>query len=145
MFLGTYEHTLDAKGRLVMPVKFREKLEGGCVITPGQEDCLTVWPMEAFQREYDRIANLPATDRDARKYRRMMFAGGADLTLDAQGRIPIPENLRDWAGIVKDVTVTGSGPLIELWAKEAWQTERAEAGEFFSNISEPLGLDGTSI
>ena len=128
-----------------MPVKFREKLAGGCVITPGQEDCLTVWPMDVFQKEYDRIADLPATDRSARKYRRMMFAGGADLTLDAQGRIPIPENLRDWSGMVKDVTVTGSGPLIELWAKERWEAERDEAGEFFSSIETPLGLDGTSI
>jgi len=145
MFLGTYEHTLDAKGRLVMPVKFREKLEGGCVVTPGQEDCLTVWPMDVFEKEYDRIANLPGTDRDARKYRRMMFAVAADLTLDAQGRIPIPENLREWAGMVKEVTVTGSGPLIELWAKEAWESERSEAGDFFSNISSPLDLDGKTI
>ena len=145
MFLGTYDHTLDAKGRLVMPVKFREKLEGGCVITPGQEDCLTVWPMDVFEKEYNRIANLPGTDRDARMYRRMMYAVAADLTLDAQGRIPIPENLREWAGMVKDVTVTGSGPLIELWAKEAWESERSEAGDFFSNISSPLDLDGKTI
>ena len=145
MFLGTYEHTLDAKGRLVMPVKFRSKLAGGCVITPGQEGCLTVWPLEAFQKEYERISNLPATDRGARMYRRTMFAGGADVTLDGQGRIPIPENLRDWAGMAKDVTVTGSGPLIELWAKESWESELAQAGEFFSNIESPLGLDGMSL
>ena len=145
MFLGTYEHTLDAKGRLVMPVKFREKLEGGCVITPGQEDCLTVWPMDVFEKEYERIANLPATDRDARKYRRTIFAGGADVSLDNQGRIPIPENLREWAQMAKDVTVTGSGPLIELWAREKWESERDEAGEFFSSISSPLDLDGKSI
>ena len=145
MFLGTYEHTLDAKGRLVMPVKFREKLEGGCVITPGQENCLTVWPIGVFEAEYARISNLPATDRGARMYRRTMFAGGADVKPDAQGRIPVPENLREWAGMVKDVTVTGSGPLIELWARERWEAERDEAGEFFSNIESPLGLDGTSI
>ncbi len=145
MFLGTYEHTLDAKGRLVMPVKFRSKLAGGCVITPGQEGCLTVWPLEAFQKEYERIANLPATDRSARMYRRTIFAGGADVALDGQGRIPIPENLRGWSGMVKDVTVTGSGPLIEVWAREAWEAERDQAGEFFSNIESPLGLDGMSI
>ena len=145
MFLGTYEHTLDAKGRLVMPVKFRSKLAGGCVVTPGQEGCLTVWPLEAFQQEYDRIANLPATDRSARMYRRTIFACGADVVLDGQGRIPIPEHLREWSGMVKDVTVTGSGPLIEVWARGAWEAERDEAGEFFNNIESPLGLDGTSI
>jgi len=145
MFLGTYEHTLDAKGRLVMPAKFREKLQDGCVVTPGQEGCLTVWPPEAFQAQYDHIRSLPPTDREARMYRRTIFAGGADVNLDGQGRIPIPENLREWAGIVKDVTVTGSGDLIEVWAKEAWEVERDQAGTFFNNIEAPLGLDGTTL
>ena len=145
MFLGMYEHTLDAKGRLVMPRKFRDQLEEGCFVTQGQEHCLTVWPPEAFQAEYDRVSSLPATDRRARKYRRSFFGGGADVALDKQGRIPIPENLRAWAGMVKDVTVVGQGHLVEVWATEVWDSEKAEADEYFSGVEEVLGLGGEEL
>jgi MraZ protein len=140
MFLGTYEHTLDAKGRLVMPRKFREVLTDECVITKGQERCLYVWPPESWQREYERVSHLPTTDRRARKYKRSFFAGADNVSLDKQGRIPIPEKLRSFAGMVKDITVVGSGDLIEIWSTEVWENEEAEADEYYSGIEEVLGL-----
>lgn len=145
MFLGTYEHTLDAKGRLVMPRKFRDLLSDDCVITKGQERCLYVWPPEAWQREYERVSNLPTTDRRARKFKRSFFAGADNVALDKQGRIPVPEKQRHFAGIVKDVTVVGSGDMIEIWATEVWENEEAEADEYYSGIEEVLGLGGEEI
>lgn len=145
MFLGTYEHTLDAKGRLVMPRKFRDLLEAGCVITKRQEHCLAVYTPEAWKQEYERVNNLPNTNRKARMYRRSLFAGANDVTLDKQGRIPVPENLRGWAGMEKEVTVVGSGDVIELWPTSVWDAEEAEADEFFSGVEETFGLGGEEI
>ncbi len=145
MFLGTYEHTLDAKGRLVMPRKFRDLLDAGCVITKRQEHCLAVYTPEAWQHEYERVNNLPNTNRKARMYRRSLFAGANDVTLDKQGRIPVPENLRVWAGMEKEVTVVGSGDVIELWPTSVWNAEEAEADEFFSGVEETFGLGGEEI
>lgn len=145
MFLGQHEHTLDAKGRLVMPRKFRDLLEGGCVITKGQEHCLAVYPPNAWQKEYDRVNNLPATDRRARMYRRALFAGADNVSLDKQGRIPVPENLRVWAEMVKEVTVVGSGDVVEVWATSVWEAEEAKADDFFSGVEEVLGLGGNEI
>ena len=145
MFLGTYEHTLDAKGRLVMPRKFRDLLDEGCVITKRQEHCLAVYTPEAWKQEYERVNNLPNTNRKARMYRRSLFAGANDVTLDKQGRIPVPENLRVWAGMEKDVTVVGSGDVIELWPTSVWNAEEAEADEFFSGVEETFGLGGEEI
>ncbi len=145
MFLGTYEHTLDAKGRLVMPRKFRDLLEDGCVITKRQEHCLAVYTPEAWKQEYERVNNLPNTNRKARMYRRSLFAGANDVTLDKQGRIPVPENLRGWAGMEKEVTVVGSGDVIELWPTSVWNAEEAEADEFFSGVEETFGLGGEEI
>ncbi len=145
MFLGTYEHSLDEKGRLVMPRKFRDQLEAGCVITKGQEDCLYVWPPDAWEREYERVSSLPTTDRRARKFSRSFFAGAVDVQLDKQGRIQIPEKLRVFAGMGKDTTVVGSGPRIEIWSTEVWESEEAEADEYYSGIEEVLGLGGGEL
>jgi MraZ protein len=142
VFLGTYEHTLDAKGRLVMPRKIRELLEGDCVITKGQEHCLYVWTPEAWQQEYERVSSLPTMDRKARKFKRSFFAGANNVSLDKQGRIPIPEKLREWAGMVKDITVVGNGDLVEIWSTEVWENEEAEADEYYSGIEEVLGTGG---
>ncbi len=145
MFLGTYEHTLDAKGRLVMPRKFRAKLEDGCYVTPGQEGCLTVWTPDAFQKEYQRVTNLPSTDRDGRLYRRTFLGAGTEVTPDKQGRVPISEALRQWAQLDKDVTVLGQGEVVEVWATEVWAGEKEISGEYFQNIEDPIGTGGEEL
>lgn len=144
MFLGTHEHTLDAKGRLVMPRKFRSKLEDGCFVTPGQEHCLTVWTRDAFQKEYDRLADLPAADREGRRYRRTFLGAGTEVQPDKQGRIPLSDALREWAEIEKDVTVLGQGEVVEVWATEVWLGEKEVSGNYFQDVDRAPGSGGSN-
>ena len=107
MFLGEFGHSMDSKGRVVMPRKFRPGLAQGCVVTKGQERCLYVFPMDQWEHEAARVQKLPRTDRRARNFARSFFASAADQSLDKQGRLQIPEALRQYAGLEKDVTVVG--------------------------------------
>lgn len=142
MFLGEYSHALDDKGRVVMPRKFRPGLERGCVVTKGQDHCLYVFPMDGWDSESERVLRLPRTDRRARNFSRSFFASATDQTLDKQGRVQLPEPLRAYAGLAKDVTVVGVADRIEIWATEAWQTEAAAADEYYAGIEEVLSEDG---
>lgn len=143
MFLGEFEHSLDAKGRLVLPRKFRDDLEErGCVLTKGQESCLYVFSMDQWEEEVARLRRLPRTDRRNRKYQRSFFASALDQTLDRQGRIQIPDRHREYAGLDKDVTVVGALDRIEIWSRSAWATEATEADEYYSGIEEVLSEDG---
>ena len=145
MFLGTFEHTRDAKGRLVMPRKFRAKLEDGCYVTPGQEGCLSVWTPDAFKQEYARVANLPTTDREGRMFRRIFLGAGTEVVPDKQGRVPLSEALRDWAQLDKGVTLLGQGEFVEVWATEVWLGEKEVAGEYFQNVGKPIGTGGEEL
>ena len=138
MFLGEYQHTLDSKGRVVLPSKFREDLEEGCVITKGQERCLFVFPLDQWEREVSRVRNLPRTSLPARNYARTFFAGATDQSLDKQGRIAIPPSLRDYAGLSGDVIVVGVADRIEVWNPEQWQAISEEADASYSEIEETL-------
>ncbi len=140
MFLGEYEHALDDKGRLVMPRKYRDLLDGGCVVTKGQDSCLVVFTMERWNEEVARVSALPRTNRKARSFRRSFFAGAADQTLDKQGRIQVPEKLREYAGLGKDVTIVGNADYIELWSTSAWHGALAEADDFYSDIDDALNV-----
>ena len=144
MFLGEYQHSLDDKGRLVLPKKFRDELKQGCVVTLGQENCLYVFPMNRWEDEMARVSRLPRTDRRARNYARSFFGGASDQTLDKQGRIQLGDKHKQYAGLEKDVTVVGVAERIEIWSTEAWGTIAAEADEYFSNIEEVLS-DGEGI
>jgi len=143
VFLGEFEHSLDAKGRLVLPRKFRDELEeGGCVLTKGQESCLYVFSMEQWEEEVARLRRLPRTDRRNRKYQRSFFASAIDQVLDRQGRIQLPDKHRVYAGLEKDVTVVGTLDRIEIWSREAWSAEATEADEYYSGIEDVLSEDG---
>jgi MraZ protein len=138
VFLGEYEHSLDSKGRLVMPVKIREELAAGCIVTQGQENCLYVFPLEQWDEEVARVSRLPRTDRRARNYARSFFAGANQQTLDKQGRIQLTDKQRRFAGLKKDVTIVGVAERVELWATPAWESIAAEADEYFAGIEEAL-------
>ncbi len=142
MFLGQYSHSLDEKGRVVMPSKFRQGLERGCVVTKGQERCLFVFPMEQWDEEARRVLDLPRTDRRARNYSRSFFASATDQMPDRQGRVQIPESLRAYAGLNKDLTVVGVADHIEIWATDTWQSVAAEADEYYAGIEEVLSGEG---
>jgi len=138
VFLGEYEHSLDGKGRLVMPRKFRDAIEDGCIVTQGQENCLYVFPLQRWDEEVAKVSRLPRTDRRARNYARSFFAGASDQTLDKQGRIQLTDKQRRFAGLQKDVTVVGVAERIELWATPTWASVAAEADEYYAAIEEVL-------
>ncbi len=138
MFLGQYKHSLDGKGRVVVPRKFREELDAGCVITKGQEKCLYVFTVDQWQDESESVKRLPRTDPKARRYSRSFFASAMDQTLDKQGRIQVPEPLRDYAGLEKDVMVVGVADRLELWDVAAWDNVSLEADQYYAGIEEVL-------
>jgi len=118
VFLGEYQHTMDSKGRVVIPSKFRDELQQGCVITKGQDNCLQILTKENWELESSKMASLPSTDKTSRQLRRALFSGAIDANIDTAGRVSIPENLRVYSGIDfnDEVTVTGSGPVVEVWS-----------------------------
>lgn len=128
MFLGTYAPRLDDKGRLALPAKFRSELEGGLVITKGQERCLTVFPAAEFSRITDLLRDAPMTGRRVRDYSRILFSGATQESADAQGRVTIPPALRSYAGLTKDCAVIGANTRVEIWDAAAWETY-VQAGE----------------
>ena len=121
MFLGRYAHSLDAKGRLAIPARFREALAEGLVLTRGIDRCLALYPMAAWRPLAERVSALPITDPDARNFRRMVFAEAIDLELDGQGRILVPPELRRYAGLEREAYVVGVHDAIEIWSPERWE------------------------
>ncbi len=142
MFLGEYAHSLDEKGRVVMPSKFRPGLATGCVVTKGQERCLYVFPQDRWEDEATAVLKLPRTDRRARNFSRSFFASASDQTLDRAGRCAIPEPLRTYAGLTKDVTVVGVADRIEIWDSATWRSVAAAADDYYADIEEVLSEDG---
>ena len=122
MFLGTYTHNLDSKGRLAIPARFREALAGESVLTRGADQCLVIYPPDAWRSLCARIEALPLSDHDARMYRRFLFADAMILDPDAQGRVLVPSELRQFAGIDRSVVFVGMDMEIEVWAADAWES-----------------------
>jgi MraZ protein len=136
LFMGTYTPKLDDKGRLFLPAKFRDRLSEGLVVTQGQENCLVVWPSDVFAEEADRAAARPMTNRAARRYARVLFAGGDEGTPDKQGRIGIPAHLRDYAGLERDVVVIGVRDRLEIWNPDRWREFQEDAMGDFVDLDE---------
>lgn len=120
MFLGRFNHNLDAKGRLAIPAKFRAGLADGMVLTRGIDRCLTLYPVDDWQSLTERVRALPITDANTRAFRRMVFAEAVDLELDAQGRILVPPELRVYAGLERATVIVGVDVSIEIWSPERW-------------------------
>jgi MraZ protein len=121
MFLGRYEHTIDAKGRLTIPAKFRSALASGTVVTKGIDLCLFLFPTAEFETLAARIRELPITQEQAREFRRQMFADASADIPDKQGRIIVPPYLRKYADIDNQVIVIGLDTYIEIWPTEVWK------------------------
>ena len=138
MFLGTHSTRLDDKGRLALPAKFRTELEGGLVITKGQERCLFVFPMAEFSRITELLRSAPVTQRNVRDYSRVFFASASDEMPDKQGRITIPAALRDYAGLQRDCVVIGANTRLEIWDAQAWTSYLGQQEDAFSGASEEV-------
>ena len=120
MFMGEYNHTNDAKGRLIIPSRFRELLGEEFVLTRGLDGCLSIYPMDEWEAFEMKLRALPLTNKNARTFSRFFVAGAAMCELDKQGRILVPQTLREFAGLDKDVVLTGNLNRIEIWSKEKW-------------------------
>lgn len=125
MFIGEYRHTVDEKGRVAVPARFRAQLAGGPVITRWLDACLAIFPRAEFERLAERVAGLPLGDADARSLRRTVFAHAFEFELDAQGRALVPPPLREWAGLAGEAVVVGGNDHVELWAPDAWASYSA--------------------
>jgi MraZ protein len=133
VFLGEHQHIVDAKGRVVMPSRFRAQLADGLVTTRGFDRCLYVFRMEDFRREAVEVLPRDRTDLGKRNRARSLFGGASDLPLDAQGRLPIPLPLREYARLTRDVIVLGIYDHIEIWDAETWSRKQAELDEQYAN------------
>lgn len=131
MFMGEFNHTIDVKGRLILPAKFREELGSSFVITRGLDGCLFVYTEEEWQALNEKLQNLPLINKGSRQLTRFFHAGVTPCELDKQGRVLIPSSLREFARLTKDVCLIGMGKRIEIWSKEAWE-------ESISNIKDDL-------
>jgi len=120
LFIGEYQHTIDSKGRVIMPAKFREELGEKFVVTKGLDNCLFVYPNEEWRNLEQKLRTLPLTSKEARAFIRFFFAGAAECEVDKQGRILIPANLREHASLEKDIVIIGVSGRVEIWSKEAW-------------------------
>lgn len=120
MFMGEYNHAIDTKGRLIIPSKFREELGEEFVVTKGLDGCLFVFPNEAWQEFENKLRSLPLANKSARQFSRFFVAGASSCELDKQGRILLPSSLREFAGLEKEVVLTGMLNRVEIWSKEKW-------------------------
>ncbi|MCK9900467.1 cell division/cell wall cluster transcriptional repressor MraZ [Parafrankia colletiae] len=138
MFLGSHTPRLDDKGRLTLPAKFREELEGGLVITKGQERCLYVFPLAEFTRISESLRTAPVTAKALRDYSRVFFSSASDDVPDRQGRITIPPPLRTYAGLARECVVNGANTRVEIWDSGRWETYLADQEETFAELSEEV-------
>jgi MraZ protein len=138
VFLGTHTPRLDDKGRLFLPAKFRDRLADGLVITRGQERCLYVFPMDEFVRVAETMRNAPVTSKVVRDYLRVFLSGASDEVPDKQGRVTVPANLREYAGLDRECTVIGAGSRVELWDTTAWNTYLAGTEQAFADQAEEV-------
>lgn len=142
MFIGEYQHTIDPKKRVAMPSKFRTELGKKVVVTRGMDKCLFVYPMKTWEKLAEKLGSLPVGESGTRSFIRLMLAGAVDVDLDKQGRVLIPDYLKDYAGIKKDVTVAGLFDRLEIWDKNNWSSYKSKAEKNSDEIAEQLGRLG---
>ncbi len=138
MFMGEYSHSIDEKGRMIIPAKFRDGLGEHFVITRGLDNCLFVYPMKEWQVMEQKLKALPLMKSDARAFTRFFFSGATECELDKQGRVNIPPNLREHAKLDKDCVIIGVSSRVEVWSREGWEAYNQESEESFNEIAEKL-------
>ena len=143
MFMGEYNHTIDTKGRLIIPSKFREQLGDEFIVTKGLDGCLFVFPKNEWELFEEKLRDLPLTQKNARKFVRFFVAGANLCELDKQGRILLPQPLREFAQLDKDVVLSGNINRIEIWSKEKWAENNAY--DDMDDIAEQMTDLGLSI
>ncbi len=142
MFYGEYSHSIDRKGRLILPAKFREAAKGHFIekffVTRGLDNCLFMFSEEEWRSQEAKFKAISFTKPDVRKFNRIYFSGAVEVTFDTQGRILLPQYLKDFAQIKKDVVVVGVSNRIEIWARDKWEEFYKNSRQSFEEIAEKL-------
>lgn len=145
MFMGEYNHTIDAKGRLIVPARFREILGDNFIVTKGLDGCLFVYPNDEWTRFEEKLKSLPLTNKNARQFTRFFLAGAAACEVDKQGRILLPQVLREFASLEKDVVLVGVASRIEIWSRERWDESMNTYDGDMDEVAENMESLGFSI
>jgi MraZ protein len=142
MFMGEYHHSIDIKGRLIVPSKFRDDLGEMFIITRGLDQCLFGYPLSEWGLIEEKLKGLPLTKKDARAFTRFFFSGATESELDKQGRINIPTPLLQYAKLEKECVILGVSNRIEIWSKQIWEDYFTQSEESFAEIAENMiGFD----
>jgi MraZ protein len=142
MFIGEFTHSVDKKGRLAIPAKFRKKLAQGAVVTRGLDDCLFLYPKNEWEKLAKKLSQLPISQKNARAFARLMLAGAYDVDLDKQGRIVIPQYLRKFASIKNETVIAGLYSRLEIWDVTKWNKYKKGAEKESTDIAEHLSTLG---
>ena len=145
MFIGEYHHTIDEKGRIIIPVKFREELGNSFIITRGIENCLFVYSEENWAKITNKLNSLPFTKKDARTFNRFFMSGATNVELDKQGRVNISQPLIDYAKLLKDCVIIGTGDRLEVWSQESWESFFDSTKDSMSDIAENLFNESVNL
>lgn len=138
MFIGEYQHNLDAKGRIIVPSKFREELHTTFILARGLDTCLTIYSLKQWEKLFEEVNKLPTTKKATRLYSRMLTATASECTLDNQGRIQVPSFLSKPVNINKECVIIGANDHIEIWDKDTWETYYNDASNNFEEVAESL-------
>lgn len=137
MFIGEYQHSIDAKGRIIVPSKFRDELGYRFIMTKGLDDCLFIYSLEEWKKFEDKLTNLPIASKEARAFVRYFFSGAIECEIDKQGRLTIPQNLREHAKIGKELVTIGVMSRVEVWSKQEW-VDYGNKGLGYDEIAEKM-------
>jgi MraZ protein len=138
MFMGEFHHSVDDKGRIIVPAKFRENLGSSFVLTRGLDQCVFAYPQAEWIQLEQKLKALPFTKADARAFTRFFFSGACEVDLDKQGRIVLPSNLRTFANLTKECVVLGVSSRVEIWDRSIWESYYAKSEESFNEIAESI-------
>ena len=138
MFIGEHQHSLDEKGRIIIPSKFRADLGLEFVMTKGLDNCLFIYPKSEWSILEEKLKTLPLTNKDARAFVRFFFSGASESTLDKQGRVLIPANLREHSKLDKDAVIIGVSTRLEIWSKDQWDNYTDEDNLSYESIAESM-------
>lgn len=142
MLIGEFEHSLDAKGRLIMPAKLRESIGENFVVTKGLDGCLFAFSITEWTNFEEKLKSLPLSNRNSREFTRFFLSGATECEIDKQGRFLIPNNLREAAGLIKEVVIIGVGTRIEIWDKEKWNHYNSDENISVEDIAENMTMLG---
>ena len=142
MFIGEYAHSIDFKKRLAVPSKFRAELKNKVVVTRGLDNCLFVYTLKAWEELAGKLGTLPVGESGTRSFTRLMLAGAVDVDVDKQGRILIPDYLKSYAGLTRNVVIAGLYNRLEIWDEKKWNEYKKKAEKNSDDIAEQLGKLG---